>query len=72
MRKQPKRPQQPDDEKSATFNAAFIKKRSVDSPVRIMTKGKGSAMKSFKGKLTKEETTAVAASVRELAEKYQG
>ena len=53
----------------ATFNAAFIRKRSVDSLVRILTTGKGDNMKSFKGKMSKDQMTAVAAYVRELAEK---
>lgn len=53
----------------ATFNAAFIRRRSVDSLVRILTNGKGDNMKPFKGKLSKDEMTAVAAYVRELAER---
>ena len=56
-------------ERIATFNALFIKKRSVDSLVKILTKGKGKDMKSFKDKMSKDEMTAVAAYVRELAEK---
>lgn len=53
----------------ATFNAAFIRKRSVDSVVKVLTRGKGLHMNSFKGKLTKDEMSAVAAYVRELADK---
>ncbi len=56
-------------ERIATFNALFIKKRSVDSLVKIFTKGKGKDMKSFKDKMSKDEMTAVAAYVRELAQK---
>ena len=56
-------------ERIATFNAAFIKKRSLDSLVKILVKGQGTDMKSFKDKLSKDEMTAVAAYVRELAER---
>lgn len=53
--------------KIATFDAEFIAKRSNDSLVVIMKKGKGDDMKSFKEKLTPEEMAAVAAYVRQLA-----
>jgi mono/diheme cytochrome c family protein len=53
----------------ATFNAAFMRKRTLDSLVKILTKGKGRNMRSFKGKLSPDEMLAVAAYVRELAEK---
>jgi len=56
-------------EKIATFDAAFIASRSDDSVVKILTKGKGEDMKSFKEKLTPEEMVAVAKYVRELAAK---
>ena len=56
-------------EKIATFDAAFIASRSDDSVVKILTKGKGEDMKSFKEKLTPEEMVAVAKYVRELASK---
>lgn len=56
-------------EKIATFDAAFIASRSEDSVVKILTKGKGEDMKSFKEKLTPEEMVAVAKYVKELASK---
>jgi mono/diheme cytochrome c family protein len=56
-------------EKIATFDAAFIEKRSDDSVVKILTKGKGEDMKSFKDKMTPAEMAAVAKYVRELAAK---
>jgi mono/diheme cytochrome c family protein len=56
-------------EKIATFDAAFIASRSDDSVVKILTKGKGEDMKSFKEKLTPQEMVAVAKYVRELASK---
>jgi cytochrome c6 len=56
-------------DKIATFNAAFIRKRSVDSIVTIMARGKGQDMKSFRDKLTKDAMIAVAMYVRELAER---
>ena len=56
-------------EKIATFDAAFIASRSDDSVVKILTKGKGEDMKSFKEKLTPEEMVAVAKYVKELASK---
>jgi cytochrome c553 len=69
MRGTPPKDMQVKYETIATFNAAFIRKRSLDSLVKILTRGKGLNMKSFKGKLSKDEMTAVAAYVRELAEK---
>jgi len=56
-------------EKIATFDAAFIEKRTDDSVVKILTKGKGEDMKPFKDKMTKDEMAAVAKYVRELATK---
>jgi mono/diheme cytochrome c family protein len=56
-------------EKIATFDAAFLEKRSDDSIVTILTKGKGEGMKSFKDKMTKDEMAAVAKYVHELATK---
>ena len=53
--------------KIATFNAEFIAERSDDSVVKILTKGKGEDMKSFKDKLTPDEMAAVAEYVRQLA-----
>jgi len=52
--------------KIATFNAAFIAARSDDSVVKILTRGKGEDMKSFKDKMTPDEMAAVAKYVREL------
>jgi len=56
-------------DKIATFDAAFIASRSDDSVVKILTKGKGEDMKSFKEKLTPDEMLAVAKYVRELGSK---
>lgn len=55
--------------KVATFDEAFIAKRSDDSLVKVMMNGVGKAedMKSFKDKLTPAEMAAVAKYVRELA-----
>ena len=55
--------------KIATFDAAFIAKRTDDSVVKVLMKGVGKAedMKSFKDKLSPEEMAAVAKYVRELA-----
>ena len=54
--------------KIATFDDAFIAKRSDDSVVKVLMKGVGKAddMKSFKDKLSPEEMTAVAKYVRTL------
>jgi mono/diheme cytochrome c family protein len=56
-------------EKIATFDAAFIAKRTDDSVVKVLIKGKGDNMKSFKSKLSPLEMMAVARYVRELGEK---
>lgn len=56
-------------EKIATFDADFIAKRSDDSVVKVLMKGKGDDMKSFKTKLTPPEMMAVAKYVRELGAK---
>jgi mono/diheme cytochrome c family protein len=55
--------------KIATFDDAFIAKRSDDSVVKVLMKGVGKAedMKSFKEKMSPEEMAAVAKYVRELA-----
>ena len=53
-------------EKIATFDADFISKRTDDSVVKVLIKGKGDDMKSFKTKLTPPEMMAVAKYVREL------
>jgi mono/diheme cytochrome c family protein len=55
--------------KIATFNAAFVASRTDDSVVKILTRGKGEDMKSFKDKMTPEEMMAVAKYVRELGGK---
>ena len=55
--------------KIATFDGKFIAARSDDSIVKVLTKGKGEDMVSFKDKITPAEMTAVAKYVRELASK---
>ena len=55
--------------KIATFDAEFITKHSVDSIVKVLTKGKNDDMKSFKDKLSADEMKAVAEYVAELASK---
>jgi cytochrome c oxidase cbb3-type subunit III len=57
--------------KIATFDAKFITERSDDSVKKILNKGKGEDMKSFKGKLTDDEIEAVTKYVRELGEKHK-
>jgi mono/diheme cytochrome c family protein len=56
-------------EKIATFDAEFIAKRSDDSVVKVLVKGKSEDMKSFKDKMKSDEMEAVAKYVRELATK---
>ena len=58
-------------EKIATFDGAFMLKRSDDSVVKVLVKGKGEDMKTFKEKLKPEEMAAVAKYVHELATKEQ-
>ncbi len=58
-------------EKIATFNATFIAKRTDDSVVKVLTKGKGEDMKSFKDKMKPDEMMAVAKYVRELGSKVK-
>lgn len=55
--------------KIATFDAEFITKHSVDSIVKVLSKGKNEDMKSFKDKLSPDEMKAVAEYVSELASK---
>jgi mono/diheme cytochrome c family protein len=55
--------------KIATFDAAFIASHSEDSIVKILVKGKGEDMKSFKDSLKTEEMVAVAKYVHELGSK---
>ena len=52
-----------------TFDAEFIAKRSDDSVVKILTKGKNEDMVSFKDKLKSDEMMAIAKYVRELGSK---
>ena len=52
-----------------TFDAEFIKARSDDSVVKILTKGKNEDMVSFKDKMKPDEMMAVAKYVRELGSK---
>lgn len=53
--------------KIAAFDAAFFAKRSDDSVVTVLTKGKGVQMKSFKDKMTPAEMAAVAKYMRAFA-----
>jgi mono/diheme cytochrome c family protein len=55
--------------KIATFNEEFFDKRSPDSVVAILTKGKGQDMKSFKGKLSIAQMVAVASYIRSFGTK---
>src|SRR5450759_2873645 len=55
--------------KIATFNEGFFDKRSGDSVVTILTKGKNQDMTSFKGKLSVAQMVAVAAYIRSFDEK---
>ncbi|MGE5098427.1 MAG: c-type cytochrome [Deltaproteobacteria bacterium] len=55
--------------KIATFDAEFIAKHSVDSIVKVLTKGKNDDMKSFKDKMSPDEIKSVAEYVAELAAK---
>lgn len=50
--------------KIATFDEQFFDKRSPDSIVVILTKGKNQDMKSFKDKLSTAQMVAVAAYIR--------
>jgi mono/diheme cytochrome c family protein len=55
--------------KIKSFDAAFVKDISVDSLVKVLTKGKGEDMVSFKDKMTHDEMEAVAKYARDLAVK---
>lgn len=55
--------------KIATFDEEFVAKRSDDSVVKVLIRGKGDDMKSFKDKMTPDEMKAVAKYVRELGMK---
>ena len=57
--------------KIASFDLKFLEGRSDDSIKKILVKGKGEDMKSFKGKLTEDEIEAVTKYVRELAGKHK-
>jgi mono/diheme cytochrome c family protein len=50
-------------------DSGFVSRLSTDSIVKIVTKGIDQNMKSFSEKLTPPEITAVAAYIKELAEK---
>ena len=56
-------------EKIATFDEKFLATRSEDSIVKVLTKGKGEDMESFKDKLSPADLRALAKYVRELAAK---
>jgi len=53
--------------KIVTFDEEFFDKRSKDSVVTVLTKGKNEDMKSFKDKLSHGQMVAVAAYIRSLA-----
>ena len=53
--------------KIAAFDAAFFAKRSDDSVITVLTKGKSAAMTSFKSKMTPAEMAAVAKYMRAFA-----
>jgi mono/diheme cytochrome c family protein len=55
--------------KLAAFDAAFFAKRSDDSVVKVLTKGKSKDMPSFNNKMTPAEMAAVAKYVRAFATK---
>ena len=55
--------------KLAAFDAKFIEVHSEDSIVKVLTKGKGDDMESFKDKMSAAEMKAVAKYVRELGSK---
>jgi mono/diheme cytochrome c family protein len=55
--------------KIATFDEPFFEKRSDDSVVTVLMKGKNEDMKSFKEKMTREQMVAVAAYIRTLGTK---
>ena len=56
-------------EKIKKFDAEFMAKRTDDSVVKVLTKGKNEDMKSFKDKMKPEEMAAVSKYVHELAAK---
>jgi mono/diheme cytochrome c family protein len=49
------------------MDAAFFAKRTDDAIVNVLKNGKGENMKSYTGKLTAEQMTAVARYIRQLA-----
>lgn len=55
--------------KIATFDAAFFAKRSEDSVITVLMKGKSDDMKSFKDKLTHEQMEQVASYIRTFVKK---
>lgn len=55
--------------KIAAFDANFFSKRSDDSVVTVLMKGKGDDMKSFKAKLTHQQMEQVASYIKTFAEK---
>ena len=58
--------------KIVTFDTAFVGAHSVDSIVKVLTKGKNDDMKSFKDRMTPDEMAAVAKYVRQLGAKTGG
>jgi len=55
--------------KVARFDSAFVASHSADSVVKILTRGKGEDMLSFRMKLKPDEMAAVAKYVLELGSK---
>ena len=55
--------------KIAPFDAAFFAKRSDDSVVKVLTKGKSEVMTSFKDKMTPAEMAAVAKYIHAFGKK---
>ena len=55
--------------KIVTFDAEFFAKRSDDSVVSVLSKGKNDDMKSFKDKMSAEQMVLVARYIRGMAAK---
>lgn len=55
-----------------TFDSAFVAHHSVDSIVKILTKGKNDDMISFHRDLTDNEMTALAQYIRKLGTRKRG
>ena len=55
--------------KIATFDAKFVATHTEDSVVKVLTRGKGEDMTSFKLKMSPPEMVTVAKYIRELGSK---